>query len=244
VGAYLFIHGGVHDSSCWDPVLGPLRELGHDVRAIDLPGRGPTADLAASTTLEDYISCASTAVDAFPEPPILVAHSIGGATASALAERRPDAVRGIVYVSAVVPMNGAAGLPTLQEIGSDCALLQEGAITFADDFTTVTVRPDSARSGFYNRCSEGVAKRAVTRLTPEPVQPLMTPVMLGDNFASVPKTYIGATHDTTVPPDFQRTLAERCGATFLPINSDHSPFYSATEELVALLSDEDRRWRR
>src|SRR5271168_2384194 len=128
MSAYLLIHGGVHDSSCWEPVIGPLRKLGHYVAAIDLPGRGETAAQAASTTLQDYIDCASAAVDVAPEAPVVVAHSIGGITASVLAESRPDAVRGIVFVCAVVPVDGTAGFPTLQEIGAECALLREGAI--------------------------------------------------------------------------------------------------------------------
>lgn len=241
MAAYLMIHGGVHDSSCWDPVIGPLQELGHEVYAIDLPGRGATADLAATTTLQDYINCAFFAVDAFAEPPVVVAHSIGGVTASALAERRPDALSGIVYVSAVVPVNGVAGLPTLEEIGAESILLQEGALTFSDDLMTIIVPPETARSAFYNRCSDEVAKGAVARLTPEPVQPLMTPAVLGDNFASVSKVYIGATYDNAVPSHFQRTLAQRCGAKFIPIASDHSPFYSATDQLVTLLSELDRK---
>lgn len=240
---YLMIHGGAHVSSCWDPVIGPLQELGHEVHAIDLHGRGATADLAASTTLQDYIACASAAVDTFAEPPVVVAHSIGGVTATGLAEQRPEALRGIVYVSAVVPVNGVAGLPTLQEVGPESVLMREGALTFADDLMTIIVPPETAQSAFYNRCGDEVAKAAIARLTPQPVQPVMTPAVLGDNFASVSKVYIGARYDNAVPAHFQRTLAQRCGAKFIPIASDHSPFYSATDQLVALLSELDRKGR-
>jgi pimeloyl-ACP methyl ester carboxylesterase len=243
VSAYLLIHGGLHDSSCWEPVIEPLRNLGHYVAAIDLPGRGETAARAASTTLQDYIDCASAAVDAAPEPPIVVAHSVGGVTASALVESHPDALRGIVFVCAVVPVDGAAGLPTLQEIGPECALLREGAIIFADDSTTISVPPESARFAFYGRCSEASTALAVSHLVPEPLAPFLTPLTLGANFASVPKTYLGATHDATVPLAFQHVLAQRSGATFVELDSDHSPFYSATDELVARLAVADQGWR-
>jgi pimeloyl-ACP methyl ester carboxylesterase len=242
--AYLLIHGGLHDSSCWEPILAPLGELGHHVDAIDLPGRRASAAWAPTTTLDDYVACASAAVHAAPEPPIVVAHSVGGVTASALAERHPDAIRGIIYVSALIPVDGAAALPTWQEVGDDSALLKEGALIFTEDFTLLSLPPDSARVAFYGRCSEAQTKAAIERLTPEPVQPLTTPLSLGERFASVPKAYIGATHDAIVPPPFQRVLAKRCGAAFVTIDSDHSPFFSAPEALVALLSEIDQGWQR
>ena len=53
----------------------------------------------------------------------------------------------------------------------------------------------------------------------------------------VKKTYVGATHDRAVPPALQRVLAERAGAAFQMIDSDHSPFYSARADLIRILLD-------
>jgi hypothetical protein len=54
-------------------------------------------------------------------------------------------------------------------------------------------------------------------------------------FGSVDSTYIGASGDCAVPVALQHQLAERCGADFQAIDSDHSPFLSATDELVGRL---------
>jgi hypothetical protein len=51
-------------------------------------------------------------------------------------------------VSAVVPVNGVAGLPTLQEVGPESVLMREGALTFADDLMTIIVPPETAQSAF------------------------------------------------------------------------------------------------
>jgi pimeloyl-ACP methyl ester carboxylesterase len=231
------IHGGVHDSSCWEPVIAPLRALGHDVQAFDLPGRGQNADDVGKVTLEDSIGCVSAAVDAVSEPPVLVGHSMGGVSTSALAERRPGDIRGIVYVSAVVPIDGATAVETLLEAGDKCLLLADGGFVFSEDGTTAHVPPSRGREAFYNRCDDAVAEAVVAQMCTEAVGPLTTPVTLGAGFASVPKTYIGATEDRVVPPALQHTLAERCGAAFVTIDSDHSPFFSATDALVALLAE-------
>jgi hypothetical protein len=57
------------------------------------------------------------------------------------------------------------------------------------------------------------------------------------------KTYIGGTDDRAIPPKLQRYMSDALGADFLPIVTDHSPFYSAPEALVAALLDADRRHR-
>lgn len=231
----ILIHGGAHGAWCWEPVISPLRAAGHDVQAVDLPGRGGSAAGGPGVTLEDWVGTVSAAVDRADSPPVLVAHSMGGLSASQLAERRGGDIARIVYVCAVVPADGGAGLPTLQQAGAECALLVPGALIPTADGSTLSVAPEHARIAFYQACPEPDVQAALSRLCAEWVLPMATPLRLGTGFASVPKHYIGATKDRAVPPSFQRMLAERCGAQFLAIDADHSPFYSAPEEFVALL---------
>jgi pimeloyl-ACP methyl ester carboxylesterase len=235
--AVVLIHGGAHGAWCWEPVIGGLRAAGHEVRAIDLPGRDGTATGGSTVTFEDWVACVAAAVDASAQPPVLIAHSMGGLSSSQLAERRPGDIAGIVYVSAVVPVDGGAGLPTLQQAGPACALLAEGALIPSADGTTITVVPDHARIAFYADCPEPDVQQALGRLCSEAVLPMVTPLQLGANFAAVPKHYIGASRDKAVPPDFQRTMAQQCGASYEPIEADHSPFYSAPQPFLAMLLD-------
>jgi len=235
MSSFILIHGGGHAAWCWDPVVEPLRSAGHEVQALDLPGRDSSAAGGSDVTLEDWVGAVSKAVDATTSPPLLVAHSMGGISASQLAERRPDDIAGIVYVCAVVPVDGAAGLPTLMQAGDECALLVEGAMMPSTDGTTISVDPRHARIAFYEQSPEPAVRAALSRLCAESVPPMMTPLRLGANFARVSKRYIGASRDKAVPPAFQRLMTERCGAAFIPIDADHSPFYSAPEDFVALL---------
>ena len=48
----VLVHGGYHGSWCLSDTAARLRELGHWVGTVDLPGRGDTAPLAATVTLD------------------------------------------------------------------------------------------------------------------------------------------------------------------------------------------------
>ncbi len=87
----------------------------------------------------------------------------------------------------------------------------------------------------YGRCGESDVQAALRRICPEPIGPLTEGLRLGPSFTAVKKTYVGATYDNAVPPSLQRVLAERAGASFRTIDSDHSPFYSARDELIDIL---------
>jgi pimeloyl-ACP methyl ester carboxylesterase len=236
VASYIFIHGGFHGAWCWDRVMEPLEAAGHVPAAIDLPGRGADAAHVATVTLEDYVECVAGAVARFTEPVILVAHSQGGVSASQFAERHPTSVKRLVYISAIVPASGENGLMVLSWGGPESVLLTEGAMVPAADGRSATVAAEWAVPAFYEQCSPQDAAWASAQLCVEPVAPLATPVDLSETgFGSVPSTYIGASGDRAVPIVLQHQLAERCGADFQAIDSDHSPFLSATDELVGRL---------
>jgi pimeloyl-ACP methyl ester carboxylesterase len=239
VTAYVLVHGGVHGAWCWETVVGPLTDAGHHVEAIDLPGRAATAADASHCTLSDYVAAIGAAVDRAPEPPILVGHSMGGASTSQFAEHHSVDIKEIVYLSAVVPQHGESAVSTLLEAGPESALLADGAFVVAED-QTVTIPSEHARAGFYGRCDEADVQAALRRICPEPIGPLAEALQLGPSFAAVKKTYIGATFDNSVPRALQRVLAERAGAAFQMIDSDHSAFYSARTELIEILLNHGR----
>ena len=161
------------------------------------------------------------AVDSAPEPPVLVGHSMGGASTSQFVEHHSGSVKEVVYLSAVVPRNGESAVSTLLEAGPGSDF-STGAFVVAED-QTVTIPPEHARAGFYGRCEEGDVQAALRRICREPIGPLTEALQLGPSFA-VKKTYIGATSDRGVPPALQRVLAERAWRPFQMIDSDHSPF--------------------
>ncbi len=233
VTTYVLVHGGLHGSWCWQRVVGPLRDAGHSVDAVDLPGRGGT-DGAAD--VEAYVDVVAAAVDRAESPVILVGHSLGGVTVSRFVESTPDAVARLVLVNALLVEDGEAALPKLQSAGEECVFLRPGALVFSEDGSTVSVAPSFVVDGFYNRCSTADAEWASAQLCAEVVAPLMVPLHLTPaGFGSVPKVYLGSRGDRVLPWKFQVEMSEAAGAQLIELDGDHSPFLSVPDDLVAHL---------
>jgi pimeloyl-ACP methyl ester carboxylesterase len=86
------------DGASWDDVTAPLREAGHTVHALTLPGKESRDADRSAIRLRDHVDAVVEVVDSLPQPLVLVGHSGGGAIAYAAADARPDAVARVVYV--------------------------------------------------------------------------------------------------------------------------------------------------
>jgi len=186
-------------------------------------------------TLDDYVATLALAVASAPESPTLVAHSMGGVTVNQFAQANPSAINEIIYVSAITPRDGESGTAVQLEIGHDSALMTEGFLVIAEDFAVTEITKTGAAEAFYHACDDTDTDYALSRLCPEPSRPLMTSLELGSDFQRVRKRYIATKADRAVPRDFQIDVAGRMDATVEVIYADHSPFYSARGQLIALL---------
>jgi pimeloyl-ACP methyl ester carboxylesterase len=114
----ILIPGFWLDASSWDDVVPPLREAGHDVRALTLPGLESVDADRRDIGLRDHVEAVVKAIDDAAGPVILVGHSGGGAIAHAAADARPERVARIVYVDAGPLGAGQAindGLPVVDD---------------------------------------------------------------------------------------------------------------------------------
>ncbi|MFG2921967.1 alpha/beta fold hydrolase [Streptomyces sp. NPDC048305] len=123
---FILVHGAFANSFSFAPLQAELALLGHRSAAVDLPGHGFEATfpvsyqapqdldaLAAEPGAIKGVSLADNAarvIEALERakrngPTILVAHSRGGITATAVANARPELVDRIVYVSAWCPVD-------------------------------------------------------------------------------------------------------------------------------------------
>ena len=89
---FVLVHGSAHGSWCWERVVPLLKEKGHRVVAVDLPGNGNDDTPLSEVTLETYARHVCAVLDSLDSPAVVVGHSLGGLTISRTAELRPGGV--------------------------------------------------------------------------------------------------------------------------------------------------------
>jgi pimeloyl-ACP methyl ester carboxylesterase len=91
----------------WDEVAALLREGGHHVTAITLPGLESVEADRHAITFADHVDAICAAVRAAPGPVVLAVHSAAGFSGYAASDRLPDRIAAMVYV------DSAPGKPPL-----------------------------------------------------------------------------------------------------------------------------------
>lgn len=223
---FLLVHGASHGAWCWARLIPELARLGHEARAIDLPGHGDDPTPRASVTMSDYTEAVLGAL--VPET-ILVGHSLGGLPVTLAAARAPKKVRALVYLCAAVPLPGRSFRdirPGLIDPALDAA--QE-----VDRAAGVT-RPLPEPSGplFYSDCSAADRAWALDRVTPQPIAALTERIDFTP--PDVPRHYIVCRADRVIRPAYQEAAAAGCDHAY-ELPSGHSPFLSDPAGLAAIL---------
>jgi len=236
MSTYILIHGAMHGAWCWERVIPLLQSSGHAVIAPDLPGHGADRTPRAAVTLAHYVACVSELLEAAAEPVVLVGHSMGGMVVSAALDAWPAKVRHLVYISAVVPMDGES----MNEASGRSAWRNEAletGLTVTEAGASHRITAAAARATFFSDLTEADAAAAFQRLTPQPNAPLTERVRLvSGGLEHVPRTYIVCERDQALIPAQQQWAIDRCpGIRVLRLDSGHSPFISQPQRLAELL---------
>ena len=229
--SFILVHGGMHGGWCWDHVAPMLRARNHTVLAPDLPGMGADTTPLAKVTLPLTADFIAELIAAQTEAPIVVGHSLAGLVLSEAAERIPDGIAGLVYVTAALLPDGMSFQDTP---GQDAG---RSGLVLSEDGVAVSFVPAFAMETFYNTTDLDLARSAISRLTPQPVSLIQVPMKLSaERFGRVPRAYIECTEDKAFPISVQRQMHAMlpCDPVFT-LKTDHSPFMSAPEEFAGCL---------
>jgi pimeloyl-ACP methyl ester carboxylesterase len=82
----------------WDEVVSVLRQQGHDVTAITLPGLESKEADRSAISLEDHVKAICDAVRQADAPVVLAVHSAAGFSGYAASDRCTDRIAAMVYV--------------------------------------------------------------------------------------------------------------------------------------------------
>ncbi|MFF2375266.1 alpha/beta fold hydrolase [Streptomyces xiamenensis] len=264
----VLVHGFWHGSWCWNPVVEKLAGRGILSVAVDLDGHGlcgpaprarrarPFDAQAFATELSPVATVtASSAAASLAErirtigggrPCLVVAHSMGGVVATALAEHAPELVAGLVYVSALAPVNGEpaafystcpenAGEKLLRLVGADPAVVGAARIDFDDPR-----RRDQIKEAFYGDIDDRTADAAIALLSSDgPVGiPAEELTVTAQRYGSVPHAYVTCARDNALPLALQHRFIKEIDAVsaaptaVTELDSSHSPFLSQPAALA------------
>jgi pimeloyl-ACP methyl ester carboxylesterase len=250
MSTYVLIHGSWHGAWCWRKVTPLLESAGHRVVAPDLPGHGDDRTPFAQVTLDSYAQRIGDVVADQSGPVILVGHSMGGGAITQAAHRCPEGLSMLVYLAAYLP---ASGVSIAEQALEDFGSLIHSHIIIDPVRETAEVDSEALRDGFYADCSNDDFSFARERLRLDPLGPLTSPIGLPDlpdasgsnppdlpkrGDSGLPRVYIECRKDRVLTPELQQRIqAQFPFARTYSLDTSHSPFFSAPEELVRHLLD-------
>lgn len=214
----VLIHGAFVDGSGWKGVYDILKKDGYDVSVVQ----------NSTLSLEGDVAAVKQIIASHPGKVILVGHSYGGAV---ITEAGSDPkVAGLVYIAAFAPdagesvgsliANPAPGAPVPPILPPQDGFLFVDKAKFADAFAA-DVRADEAAFMADSQTPWGVG--ALSGAITQPA------------WRAKPSWYLVATEDKMIPPDAQRGMSQRAGATTVEVKGSHAIYVSQPEAVAALI---------
>jgi pimeloyl-ACP methyl ester carboxylesterase len=216
----VLVHGAFADGSSWSKVVGLLQKKGYNVTAAQIP----------LTSLEDDVAVTRRVLDAQKGPTVLVGHSYAGLVISEAASGASN-VSGLVYIAAF----------GLDEGESIDALSKQGPAPPG----SAAIHPDPQgylwldRSAYPKVFAGDVnpAEASVMAAVQKPwAYKALTTKAGPPAWKNKPSWYLVSTNDQMIPPDAQRVMSKRMGATIRTVPSSHAVMVSHPKEVVDIIT--------
>ena len=229
----VLVHGAWADASSWNAVASGLQGQGFTVLA-------PPNLLRAVAIDAPYIS--SFIAQRTTGPVVLVGHSYGGFVITNAATG-VDSVKALVYVDAFVPDEGENVFQILGGSGSAFDI-PDPTVVFdlvgypgaPEGDAEAFLKPDTVHNSFAQDLPESDRRLIAAGQRPITLSANTTPS--GPSaWKAAPSWAVIGTEDRVIPPDTQRHMAERAGATITEVAGSHVSMVSHPQVTIdAILS--------
>lgn len=215
----VLVHGGFVDGSGWQGVYDLLKKDGYNVSIVQNP----------TTSLADDVEFTKRTLAAQNGQAILVGHSYGGVV---ITEAGNDPrVAGLVYIAAFAPDKGESVSALIKNPPPGAPvppiLPPQDGYLFLD-------RAQFRASFAADVSAENAAFMADSQV-PWGVEAL-NGAITSPAWKSKPSWYLVATEDRMIPPDAQRAMSKRAGATVEEAKGSHAIYVSQPQSVAALIA--------
>ncbi|MFJ3402884.1 alpha/beta fold hydrolase [Promicromonospora sp. NPDC090134] len=233
---FVLVHGAFANSFSFAPLQAELALHGHRSAAVDLPGHGFEATYPAAyqapqdpaglattpgaikgVTLADNATRVIEALERAKEhgPVILVGHSRGGMTLTAVGNARPDLIDRIVYVSAWAPVDLDVGDYYAQPEMADVDAGALAAVLAGDPAALGVLRANfrtadpavlaGLKEAFLADGTDDELRAFLTTFQPDENLDVGTSDdrAKAETWGTIPRSYVRLDADTSIPPAMQ-----------------------------------------
>ncbi|MFE5309570.1 alpha/beta fold hydrolase [Isoptericola sp. NPDC056573] len=223
----VLVHGAFADSSGWTVVAERLLDDGYPVLSFSNPLRGVAHDA-------EYLRQFLSTVDG---PIVLVGHSYGGAVITNAATGN-DQVKSLVYVAGYALDEGESVAAANALGGGHTDVIDHLVLRpfpgagegNADAYIDPEWYPRLFAQDLPRRLAETMAGAQRPGALASLVEPSGEPA-----WRSVPSWYIVAKDDRIIPPEAERAMAKRAGATTVEIRASHSVMISHPLQVLRVI---------
>ena len=214
----VLVHGGFVDGSGWQRVYKLLKKDGYTVTIVQNP----------TITLPEDVAVTKRAIAALNGPVILVGHSYGGAV---ITEAGNDPkVAGLVYVAAFALDKGESVSTLIKSAPAGAP--QPPILPPVDGFLML----DKAKfpASFAGDVSPEEAAFMADSQVPWGVDALGGTISEAA-WKAKPSWYLLTTEDRMIPPDAQRLMSKRAGATVVEVKGSHAIYVSQPQAVAHII---------
>jgi len=219
----VLVHGGFVDGSGWQGVYDVLKKDGYKVSIVQNP----------TISLTDDVAVTKRTLAAQDGPAILVGHSYGGVVVTE-AGNDPK-VAGLVYIAAFAPDTGESVSSLIKNTPPGAPV--PPILPPQDGFLLL----DQAKfqASFAADVSADAAAFMADSQVPWGLDALNGAVT-APAWKTKPSWYLVATDDKMIPPDAQRAMSKRTGATVVEVKGSHAVYVSQPREVANLIEEAAR----